>query len=123
MHNSEKNILFPRSLNPGYLSYFTTWSMGIVRPVMREYPYAWLFFVPFIIFATYTVMNLFIGILVSAISEVQEKKKDVGSESHEHDASSVDMEILAELKAMRKEIEALKMENTQLKAEFKDSKK
>ena len=97
--------------------------MGIVRPVMREYPYAWLFFVPFIIFATCTVMNLFIGILVSAISEVQEKKKDVGSESHEHDASSVDMEILAELKAMRKEIEALKMENTQLKAEFKDSKK
>ena len=97
--------------------------MGIVRPVMREYPYAWLFFVPFIIFATYTVMNLFIGILVSAISEIQGKKKNDESESQEGNASSVDMEILAELKAMRREIEDLKIQNTQLKAKFDDSKK
>ena len=100
-----------------------SWSMGIVRPVMREYPYAWLFFIPFIIFATYTVMNLFIGILVSAISDTQEEKKKIAAEEREANASSLDMEILAELRAMRQEIQTLKMENTQLKAEFKNSKK
>lgn len=45
-----------------------SWSMGIVRPVMELYPYAWLFFVIFIVCTTFTVLNLFIGIIVSAMS-------------------------------------------------------
>jgi voltage-gated sodium channel len=44
-----------------------SWSMGIVRPVMEVYPYAWAFFVPFILIATFTMLNLFIGIIVSAM--------------------------------------------------------
>ena len=104
-----------------------SWSMGIVRPVMREYPYAWMFFVPFIIFATYTVMNLFIGILVSAISEVQEEKRksavSAEKEKERQNSSSVDREILAELRAMRSEIQELKAENASLKAGLKDLKK
>jgi voltage-gated sodium channel len=47
-----------------------SWSMGIVRPVMAEYPYAWAFFVPFIILATFTILNLFIGIIVSTMQEL-----------------------------------------------------
>ena len=47
-----------------------SWSMGIVRPVMEEHPYAWLFFVPFIIVATFTILNLFIGIIVSTMQEL-----------------------------------------------------
>jgi len=104
-----------------------SWSMGIVRPVMREFPYAWMFFVPFIIFATYTVMNLFIGILVSAISEIQSEKRmsDAAAAAAEKESkdSSVDAEILAQLKAMRSEIQELKAENTELKAGLKDLKK
>ncbi len=46
-----------------------SWSMGIVRPVMETHPYSWLFFVPFILVTTYTVINLVIGIIVSAIEE------------------------------------------------------
>ena len=44
-----------------------SWSMGIVRPVMEEYPYAWAFFVPFILITTFAVLNLFIGIIVDAM--------------------------------------------------------
>jgi voltage-gated sodium channel len=47
-----------------------SWSMGIVRPVMQEFPWAWAFFVPFIMIATFTILNLFIGIIVSTMQEL-----------------------------------------------------
>lgn len=47
-----------------------SWSMGIVRPVMEIYAWAWAFFVPFIIVATFTILNLFIGIIVSTMQEL-----------------------------------------------------
>ncbi|GAB5558477.1 MAG: hypothetical protein SynsKO_01240 [Synoicihabitans sp.] len=47
-----------------------SWSMGIVRPLMETHPWAWLFFVPFIIIATFTILNLFIGIIVSTMQEL-----------------------------------------------------
>lgn len=46
-----------------------SWSMGIVRPVMEIHPQAWLFFVPFIVVTTYTVINLVVGIIVGAMEE------------------------------------------------------
>ncbi len=47
-----------------------SWSMGIVRPVMESHPWAWAFFVPFIGIATFTILNLFIGIIVSTMQEL-----------------------------------------------------
>ena len=47
-----------------------SWSMGIVRPVMEAHPMAWAFFVPFIVIATFTILNLFIGIIVSTMQEL-----------------------------------------------------
>lgn len=47
-----------------------SWSMGIVRPVMEIHPWAWAFFVPFIVIATFTILNLFIGIIVSTMQEL-----------------------------------------------------
>jgi voltage-gated sodium channel len=47
-----------------------SWSMGIVRPLMESHPWAWAFFVPFIIIATFTILNLFIGIIVSTMQEL-----------------------------------------------------
>ena len=47
-----------------------SWSMGIVRPVMEVHPWAWAFFVPFIMVATFTILNLFIGIIVSTMQEL-----------------------------------------------------
>jgi voltage-gated sodium channel len=47
-----------------------SWSMGIVRPVMEVHSWAWAFFVPFIMLATFTILNLFIGIIVSTMQEL-----------------------------------------------------
>lgn len=44
-----------------------SWSMGIVRPVMEVYPWAWAFFVTFILLTSFTVLNLFIAIIVNAM--------------------------------------------------------
>ena len=51
-----------------------SWSMGIVRPVMTLHPWAWAFFVPFIVIATFTILNLFIGIIVSTMQELGVKE-------------------------------------------------
>lgn len=47
-----------------------SWSMGIVRPVMEVHSWAWAFFIPFIMIATFTILNLFIGIIVSTMQEL-----------------------------------------------------
>jgi len=80
-----------------------SWSMGIVRPVMEVYPMAWLFFVPFIICTTFTVLNLFIGIIVSAMQA--EHEATAASEREElHGEQAL---ILAELRSMRAEMAEL----------------
>jgi len=48
-----------------------SWSMGIVRPVMEEHPGAWAFFVPFIVVTTFTVLNLFIALIVNSMQSLQ----------------------------------------------------
>ena len=51
-----------------------SWSMGIVRPLLAQFPYAWTFFVPFIVIATFTILNLFIGIIVSTMQELRDEE-------------------------------------------------
>ncbi len=81
-----------------------SWSMGIVRPVMEVYPMAWAFFVPFIMSTTFTVLNLFIGIIVSAMQAEHE------AEAAEERAALQDEQslMLTELRAIRQEIAELK---------------
>ena len=60
-----------------------SWSMGIVRPVMKEYPLAWMFFIPFILVTTFAILNLFIGIIVDAMQQISSVGKDVKKISDE----------------------------------------
>ena len=60
-----------------------SWSMGIVRPVMKEYPLAWMFFIPFILVTTFAILNLFIGIIVDAMQQISSDGKDVKKISDE----------------------------------------
>lgn len=55
-----------------------SWSMGIVRPVLVEFPLAWIFFIPFILITSFTVLNLFIGIIVDAMqSQHREEQQEI----------------------------------------------
>ncbi|MEM7059657.1 MAG: ion transporter [Pseudomonadota bacterium] len=53
-----------------------SWSMGIVRPVMEQFPWAWAFFVPFIMATAFAVLNLFIGLLVNTMQAAVEEEQD-----------------------------------------------
>lgn len=81
-----------------------SWSMGIVRPVMAVYPLAWTFFVPFILLSTYAVLNLFIGVIVSAMQEETEATATADRQALHNDSAA----ILDELRALRAEIAALR---------------
>jgi len=78
-----------------------SWSMGIVRPVMVEFPAAWLFFIVFILCTTFTVLNLFIGIIVSAMQAEHDESADREREK----LSARQDDIIAEIKAVRQLIE------------------
>lgn len=82
-----------------------SWSMGIVRPVMEVYPWAWTFFIPFILSTTFTVLNLFIGIIVSAMQE----EHDAEASAERSALQSEQENILAEIRSLREEIRSLKI--------------
>lgn len=87
-----------------------SWSMGIVRPVMESYPFAWMFFVPFILITTFAVLNLFIAIVVDAMSshvDIEEHQtRDVIEFDHQ--------EIMTELRALRAEMSKLARNQNQV---------
>lgn len=85
-----------------------SWSMGIVRPVMDAYPYAWAFFVPFIVVTTFAVLNLFIGIVVNAMQSEQEKVVAEGREAERDMIRDETAPLVDEIKALRSEIAALR---------------
>lgn len=59
-----------------------SWSMGIVRPVMEVYPYAWIFFVPFILVTTFAVVNLVVGLIVNSMQDAHQTEANVRAATH-----------------------------------------
>jgi voltage-gated sodium channel len=78
---------------------FDDWSGGVVKPLMAEHPYAIVFFLAFILFSTFVALNLFIGIIVTAID--QETQADAPKLTHAPEHRD---EVLAELRALRAEL-------------------
>jgi len=59
-----------------------SWSMGIVRPVMDVYPYAWLFFVPFIMVTTFAVVNLLVGLIVNSMQDAHAEESNAATHAY-----------------------------------------
>ncbi len=59
-----------------------SWSMGIVRPVMEQFQYAWMFFVPFIIVTTFAVVNLLVGLIVNSMQDAHHAESDEATGSY-----------------------------------------
>ena len=70
-----------------------SWSMGIVRPVMELFPYAWMFFVPFIMVTTFAVVNLLVGLIVNSMQDAHSEEADQKTNSYRD-------EVLERLKAI-----------------------
>ena len=78
-----------------------SWSMGIVRPVMEAHPWAWAFFVPFIIVTSFAVLNLFIALIVNSLQTLHDAEAAV-------EKSSEEMALATEIKALRAELAELR---------------
>lgn len=83
------------------LDSFTT---AVLYPVMETYPWAWVFFIPFVVCTTFAVLNLFIGIIVSAM---QEEHESTASEERSQMKDEQDL-ILQEVRALREELRAIR---------------
>lgn len=84
-----------------------SWSMGIARPVMEAYPWAWLFFVPFILISSFMVLNLFIAIIVSATQEVHESEQRAERQAADAKAHEEREEMLVLLRDINTRLQAL----------------
>ncbi|WP_339947632.1 ion transporter [uncultured Albimonas sp.] len=88
-----------------------SWSMGIVRPVMEAFPYAWAFFVPFILITSFAVLNLFVGIMVDAMQTHHEAEDEAAAANADSPAPhGAAAETLAELRALRAEVAEMRAE-------------
>ena len=82
------------------------WADGIVRPVMEKYPYAWTFFIPYIVVTSFAVLNLFIGIVVSAMQSEHEAEQ---AETRKAEGAA-QAALLEEMRALRAEVVSLRGE-------------
>jgi len=85
-----------------------SWSMGIVRPVMEIYPYAWVFFVPFIMMTTFAVVNLLVGLIVNSMQDAHHAEDNAKTDAYRD-------EVLRRLEAIE-----LRLGETERKRETQD---
>ncbi|MDY5779837.1 MAG: ion transporter [Succinivibrionaceae bacterium] len=84
-----------------------SWSLGIARPVMDVYPYAFLFFMPFVLISAFVILNFFVAINVNGMTDAKEdddaqKEAQKLKEAKENQASNEDLK--AELKLLKEHI-------------------
>jgi voltage-gated sodium channel len=84
------------------------WSDGITRPVMEKFPYAWIFFLTFILISTFTILNLFIAVIVDAMQKVSTQDAPDGAAAVDPARAPVEADLPAQIGALRSEIAELK---------------
>lgn len=76
----------------------------ISRKIMDEEPLAWMFFIPFILVTTLTVLNLFVAIIVNSMQALHDE--DIRRSATAADQKHI--ELLREIQALRAEIAELR---------------
>lgn len=85
-----------------------SWSMGIARPVMDQHPLAWMFFITFILIATFTMLNLFIAIIVNAMQNYSESEHRDDLAALDQTRVHIENELHQEVRALREELALLR---------------
>jgi voltage-gated sodium channel len=81
-----------------------SWSMGIVRPVMQVYPWAWAFFVPFILVTSFAVLNLVVAVIVNSMQVVHETEQKEEREAERQIVHEETAALAGEIQALRREL-------------------
>ena len=87
-----------------------SWSEAIVRPIMAVYPYAWLFFIPFIVITAFAVLNLFMALIVDSMQKLHEAEWQEERAEIEEVGTRERAAIEAEIAALRDELRALRQD-------------
>lgn len=94
-------------LGAGMFTLFTIVTLegwpDIARTIIAAYPVAWLYFVPFVILSAFIMVNVVLGIIVSAIEERTQAARIDASETQDAQLSTE----LAELRAQVETVEYL----------------
>lgn len=84
-----------------------SWATVVMYPIMEELPWAWVYFVAFILVGTFIVLNLFVGVIVNKV-----EKADEALERKEEDQQKTNLELeIRELKAEIQQLNRLIREN------------
>lgn len=76
------------------------WRTDVADPTIAIYPWAWIFFVVFIVVTSFAVLNLFIGVIVDAMNIIHEEEEDAKGE----------ISLQTDIQLLRLEIESLRRE-------------
>ncbi len=90
-----------------------SWSQSISRPVMSAYPYAWVYFLSFILISVFTILNLFIGIIVNTMQEKHYEEEELRRSEAEERAHAEREEMLMLMRALKSQVEQLEQRLTQ----------
>lgn len=85
-----------------------SWSMGIARPVMDQHPLAWIFFITFILVATFTMLNLFIAIIVNAMQNYSESEHRDNLDALDQTRVHIEHDLHQQVRALREELVLLR---------------
>jgi voltage-gated sodium channel len=86
------------------------WVDGVVKPIMEKHPYAWAFFIPFIIMTTFMVLNLFIGVVVNAMQSAHAQAEAAEREAERNMIGEETAPLAAEIRNLKAEVVALRAE-------------
>lgn len=81
-----------------------SWSMAIVRPIMEQFPFAWLYFISFILVSTFLLLNLLIGIVVDAIAHFKFDELDIKNKKADAKQQAALADIQATLASIQKSL-------------------
>ena len=107
------------SLTASALTMFEVLTMegwnGHMRDLMDEYPWAWAFFIPFILFTVWAILNLFTAVIVdalqdSALEKMLDAEEKISGELEEQESHDVlrHRELMSLISELRAEVQELK---------------
>ena len=98
-----------------------SWSMSVARPIIAEFEYAFIYFVVFILINTFEMLNLFVGIIVSAMSSSysEDNKDSSDKEKHNGRECSTEDNLQKSIQDLKKQLDCFKNSLSKIESELK----
>lgn len=83
---------------------FDGWMGEIVGPAMEAHPWAWAFFLPFMVVTGFAVLNLLVGLVVNAMQEAAEAEREAGEALRDRREDAFEAEVLRRLSEIERRL-------------------